>query len=369
MNDPYETPAANRDEKKALIAMSGGVDSSMAAKLIQSKGFSCFGCTMRLYDDPSELSGTAGAKTCCSLRDVDDARRVCARLGIPHCVVDYREEFKKEVIDRFTLAYERGCTPNPCIDCNNHLKFGTLFRKAEELGCRYIVTGHYARISEEAGIFRLKKALDLTKDQSYFLYGIPKERLSRILFPLGDYTKPGIRELADEAGFVNAAKADSQDICFVPDGDYSKVIREHTGKDYPEGDFVDETGRPLGRHKGIICYTVGQRRGLGISGPEPYYVTGILPEENRVVLGTNESLFRRDLFVGKMNWLTDSIPGSDFTCSVRIRYRHKEQPARVIPVSENGIRVEFEDPQRAITKGQSAVLYDGDYVLGGGIIS
>ncbi len=354
------------DEKKALIAMSGGVDSSMAAKLMLDRGFSCVGCTMKLYDGGDEGKEE---KTCCSLNDVNDARRVCARLKILHYVTDYREDFRKEVIDRFVRFYEQGMTPNPCVDCNNKLKFGTLFAKADELSCRYIVTGHYARISEENGIFRLQKAKDLTKDQSYFLYGIPQEKLSRILFPLGEYTKPEIRALADEAGFVNAAKYDSQDICFVPEGDYAKVIREYTEKDYPPGDFIDKEGKRLGEHKGIICYTIGQRRGLGVPGADRYYVSEIRPEENTVVLGDNASLFTRDLTVKDINWIEGKAPSGDFRCSVRIRYRHKEQPASVSLLSGTEARVTFDEPQRAITRGQSAVFYDGNYVLGGGIIS
>ncbi len=352
---------------RALIAMSGGVDSSMAAKLMLDRGYSCIGCTMQLYDhdlgeDPQNR------KTCCSLTDIDDARRVCGRIGIPHQIVNYKEEFREKIMEHFVAQYEQGLTPNPCIDCNNLMKFGLLFRKADELDCRYIVTGHYARIEEKNGIFHLKKALDPAKDQSYFLYGIPQERMKRILFPLGEYTKEEIRSLADGAGFVNAAKHDSQDICFVPDGDYASMIRTFRGHDYPEGDFTDREGRILGRHKGIIGYTIGQRRGLGISAEAPYYVCDICPENNTVILGSNDDLFHRELTVSGLNWITGTPAQREFRCKVRIRYRHAEQDAVVSILSEDRIKVTFDEPQRAITKGQSAVLYDEDEVLGGGII-
>ena len=278
--------------RKALIAMSGGVDSSVAAYLAIESGLDCIGVTMKLFNN--EDAGISREKSCCSLEDTEYARGVAYRLGMPYYVFNFTADFKEQVMRRFVEAYERGATPNPCIDCNRYLKFDRLYRRAKELGCEYVVTGHYAQIEEENGRFLLKKAVDPTKDQSYVLYSMTQDELRHTLFPLGGMTKTHTRELARKLGFYNADKPDSQDICFVPDGDYASFIRSFTGRDYPRGEFVDKSGNVLGEHKGLIGYTVGQRKGLGIALGEPRYVTALMPKENRVVLGSNEELFRRD---------------------------------------------------------------------------
>lgn len=353
-------------QKKIMIAMSGGVDSSVAAYLIKMSGAECIGVTMRLHDaggfDVSEES------SCCTSADIEDARAVCERLGIEHIVLDLAGDFHAKVIERFANAYASGITPNPCVDCNRYMKFEKLFEKAKELGCTHIATGHYARVVEEDGAFLLKKGLDEGKDQSYVLYSLTKEQLSHTLFPLGALTKAQVREIAEVQGFINASKKDSQDICFVPDGNYAKVVKEVLGRDFPAGDYVDVKGRVLGQHKGIIHYTIGQHKGLGISTPEPLYVAKISPEENTVTLAKNEDLFSRELDVADFNLTGRDSLTPDVRLKAKIRYRHKEEWASVTPTSSSTVHITFDEPQRAITKGQSAVLYDGDTVVGGGII-
>lgn len=347
--------------------MSGGVDSSVAAKLLTDAGFSCIGCTMKLYDN--EDAGIPKANTCCSLDDVEDARSVAYRLGMPYYVFNLKDKFAECVIDRFVNAYEHGITPNPCIDCNRYLKFDSLYHRAEELGCHYVVTGHYARIEQrEDGRYLLKKAADPAKDQSYVLYSLTQEQLAHTMFPLGDMNKHQTRMIADEQNFFNADKPDSQDICFVPDGDYAGFIRRFTGKDYPAGDFTDKDGNVLGKHKGIIGYTVGQRKGLGIAAGKPVYVTKICPAENRVILGDNEDLFHRELDVEDFNFIAFDNPPAEFRAKAKVRYRQKEQWATVKVTGEKTVHIIFDESQRAITKGQAAVLYDGDVVIGGGVI-
>lgn len=352
--------------KKAMIAMSGGVDSSLAAKLMKDKGFDCIGCTMKLYNN--EDAGMERSRTCCSLDDVEDARSVAYKLGMPFYVFNFTDAFHDTVIRKFIESYENGITPNPCIDCNRYMKFDKLFERAKILGCDYIVTGHYARIEEQDGKFVLKKALDETKDQSYVLYSMTQELLAHTIFPLGSMRKTEVRAIAEESGFVNADKPDSQDICFVPNGDYVGVIELNTGKKPNFGNFVDKQGNVLGRHKGVIHYTIGQRKGLGISHAEPLYVCGICPASDIVVLGRNDDLFRREADVSDFNWISGEIPQSEFRCKAKIRYRQKEQWANVIPTGADTVHVTFDEPQRAITPGQAAVLYDGDTVLGGGTI-
>ena len=350
------------DEMKALIAMSGGVDSSVAAYLIKQQGYECMGATMRLYEGTDEAEGT-----CCSLSDVEDARSVAVRLGMPFYVFNFTADFKEAVIDRFVAAYERGETPNPCIDCNRFLKFDRFYRRARELGCDAIVTGHYAQIEQREGRWLLKKAADLTKDQSYVLYSMTQAQLAHTRFPLGGLSKAETRRIAEEQGFLNAHKRDSQDICFVPDGDYAAVIEQMTGKTYPAGPFVDRDGNVLGTHKGVIRYTIGQRKGLGLSLKEPMYVCEKRVNDNAVLLGKNEDLFRRELTASAFNWIAWETPPTEFRCKARIRYQQPETDATVYPAGDTATIV-FDEPQRAIAKGQSVVLYDGDYVLGGGII-
>ncbi len=350
--------------KRSLIAMSGGVDSSVAALIMKESGFDCIGATMKLFY--SEDIGVSRDHSCCTLEDAEDARSVAHSLGMPHYVFNFADKFKETVIDRFVSAYEHGMTPNPCIDCNRYLKFDKLFRRARELECDYVVTGHYARIAEENGRPVLKKALDASKDQSYVLYTLTPEQLRHVIFPLGDMQKSQVREIASAHGFVNAKKHDSQDICFIQNGKYGDFIRARSN--LPEGDFVDKSGRVLGRHKGIFNYTIGQRRGLGLALPASMYVCEIDVENNRVVLGFEEDLYSSVLTACDINLISvDSIP-RPMRVKAKTRYAHKEDWATAVQTGDNELRVEFDRPQRAITKGQAVVLYDGDTVVGGGVI-
>lgn len=350
--------------KKALIAMSGGVDSSVAAYLMKEAGYDCIGVTMKLYDN--EDIGMEQEKTCCSLSDIEDARSVAVKLGIPYYVFNFKADFKKKVIDNFIESYRCGMTPNPCIECNRHLKFAHLWQKARELQCDVVVTGHYARITEDGQGYHLLKGKDSAKDQSYVLYSLTQEQLAHTCFPLGGYTKEEIRRIAEEQGFFNAAKKDSQDICFIPDGDYRSFIEKTTGQSSQPGDFVDKDGNVLGTHKGYYCYTIGQRRGLGISAPQSLYVTEIRPEENKVVLGSNDDLFHSHLTADNFNWIEEVRP--DEVIKARIRYHQVEKEATARVTQDGRVEVDFLEPQRAITKGQSVVLYRGDAVVGGGRI-
>ena len=351
---------------RALIAMSGGVDSSVAAYLMKQRGFDCIGVTMKLFSN--EEIGCSRAKTCCSLEDVEDARSVAYRLGIPYYVFNFTEDFGRQVIDRFVAAYENGATPNPCIDCNRYLKFERLYRRAAELGCDRVATGHYARIEKQGDRYLLKKASDESKDQSYVLYAMTQEQLAHTAFPCGALSKTQTRQIAEEQGFLNAEKPDSQDICFVPDGDYAAFIRRYTGKSYSDGPFVTTQGTIVGRHRGIIHYTVGQRKGLGISSDRPLYVQSIDAAKNTVVLGENRELFGTELNAVNFNWIAFETPPDILRAKAKIRYRHREQWATVEVTGKNTVHLVFDAPQRAVTRGQAVVLYDGDTVLGGGEI-
>ena len=350
-----------------LVAMSGGVDSSVAAKLLTDEGYDCVGCMMKLYDN--EDAGIPKGHTCCSLDDAEDARSVAYRLGMPFYMFNLKDKFRSCVIDRFAEAYLHGFTPNPCIDCNRYLKFDKLFERADVMDCRYIATGHYARIELQDGNYVLKKALDATKDQSYVLYDLTQEKLARVKFPLGTFCKTDAREIAEQAGLVNAHKHDSQDICFVPDGDYARVIEQHTGRASEPGPFLDLRGNVIGQHRGIIHYTVGQRRGLAMPSDGKLYVVRILPEQNAVVVGPNEALFSRECLVSRMHWISGQTPALPLRCSAKTRYRQPEKPCTVYPAENGCVRLVFDEPLRAMTPGQSAVLYDGEIVLGGGIIT
>ena len=352
--------------KRALIAMSGGVDSSLAAKLMQDDGYECIGCTMRLFHN--EDAGLERSRTCCSLEDVEDARSVAYELGMRFYVFNFTDDFRNTVIRRFVESYQNGITPNPCIDCNRYMKFGKLFDRAKILDCDCVVTGHYARIEERDGRYVLKKAIDATKDQSYVLFAMTQDQLAHTRFPLGDLCKTHVRALAEQNGFVNADKPDSQDICFVPNGDYAHIIELQTGCKAAAGNFVDRCGNVLGTHRGVIHYTIGQRKGLGIAAGEPLYVCRICPQSNTVVLGRNEDLFSTEADAADFNWISGESLKQAIRCRVKIRYRQAEQWATVTPCGEHDVHISFDDPQRAVTPGQAAVLYDGDIVLGGGTI-
>jgi len=344
--------------KKTLIAMSGGVDSSVSAKLMCDKGCDCVGAMMKLSNATRP-------------EDSDDARRVAESLGIPFYVFDFSDQFRADVIDVFVRAYENGMTPNPCVICNRHLKFDRLMQAGRELSCEQLATGHYARVEQDAktGRFLLKKALDPSKDQSYVLYSLTQDQLARVQFPLGSLSKDTVRKLAFEWGFANAQKSESQDICFIPDGNYAEFIEEYAGSHYPEGDFIDTGGHVLGRHKGIIRYTIGQRKGLGIAFGEPMYVLRVDPQDNTVTLGTNEDLFSDTLTAKDINLISCDRIISPLKVTAKVRYRHTEQPAVVEQLNENTVKVVFDEPQRAITPGQAVVFYDGDVVVGGGTIT
>ena len=351
---------------RILVAMSGGVDSSVAAYLLTKAGHECIGVTMKLYEN--DTVAHAG-HTCCSLDDIDDARMVSAKLGMDYFVYDFSERFEEEVIDKFVAYYEKGWTPNPCIDCNRYLKFEDLYTRAKELDCDYIATGHYARIQYDDTLKRyaLLKGPDEKKDQSYVLYSLSQEQLAHTLFPLGELEKSEVRKIAEEAGLVNAKKHDSQDICFVPDGDYKGFLERRENKTYAEGDIVDEKGRILGRHKGAVGYTVGQRKGLGVAAGHPVYVLDKDMEKNQVVVGNKEHLKKRELDAVDFQWL--SYPETDrLNVTARTRYHGVETSATLIDKKDGNITLIFDEPHGAIAKGQAVVCYDGDKVVGGGTI-
>ena len=351
---------------KVLVAMSGGVDSAVSAHLIK-KDHEALGVTMKLHDETDNL--IYGENSCCSNQDIADAKSVCELVGIPHEVHDFGASFKDCVIKDFIECYKNGSTPNPCVVCNRKIKFEALLKMALERGYDAIATGHYARIEKsENGRFLLKKATDLSKDQSYVLYSLTQHQLAHTLFPLGEMTKQDARELAEKIGFSNARKHDSQDICFVPDGDYVSFIERTTGENFKKGNFLDINGKILGKHDGIIKYTIGQRKGLGIAFGEPIYVIKKDVESNSVILGRNSELFGTRLTATNINLISCKQIIEPMRVKAKIRYNQKEQPAIVTQIDENRIEVIFDEPQRAITKGQSVVLYDGDIVVGGGII-
>lgn len=355
-------------KQKALIAMSGGVDSSVAAYLIKQAGYQVAGANMRLFTNADIGADEEG--TCCSAADVEDARQVAARLGMPFYVFNMADKFRAAVIDRFIAAYQKGETPNPCIDCNRYLKFEGLFDRARTLGYDYIVTGHYAQIdyNEATGRWQLRRAADPAKDQSYVLYSLTQEQLAHTLFPLGGLGKQEVRKIAQEQGFITADKAESQDICFVPDGDYAAFIEEHSGQAATPGDFLDVNGKVVGRHKGVIRYTVGQRRGLGLAMPRPVYVKEINPTANTVTVAYDEELFCDRLTAREINLIDRVYIANPLRLQVKIRYNQKAQWATVTQTGDDELNIVFDEPQRAIAKGQAAVLYDGDIVVGGGRI-
>ena len=355
---------------KALIAMSGGVDSSVSAALMLREGHECIGVNMKLWG--GTLEDELGTKTCCSLRDAEDARSVCYKLGMKFHVFNFTEDFDREVIGRFVCAYEQGATPNPCIDCNKYMKFSRLYDRAKILGCDLIVTGHYARIewSEDRGRWLLKKAKNVAKDQSYVLYFLTQEQLGRTRFPLGEFSsKDEIRAIAQAYGFITAKKQDSQDICFIPDGDYVNFLEGYTGKTYVPGEFVNTAGEVIGHHQGAIRYTIGQRRGLGQGFNGRAYVLRKDMENNRVVLGSNGELFSSRLIADSFNWSAIDTPAEPVRCKAKHRYQAKETPCTATVLPGGRVEIVFDEPVRALTVGQAVVLYDGDTVVGGGVIA
>lgn len=346
-------------DQKVMVAMSGGVDSSVAALELLKSGADCIGAIMRLCD---RLTGQATG--------VADAQRIADRLGFPLLVLDRQQLFEEKVVDAFVRCYEEGGTPNPCVYCNRHLKFDALLREALAQGCTHLATGHYAQIEQDPinGRHLLKKAADKQKDQSYFLACLTQHQLSHTLFPLGKLTKEQVRQLAEENGFVNAKKKDSQDICFIPDGDYRAFLERYTCKSYAPGDYLDLAGKVVGRHSGAVGYTIGQRKGLGIALGAPAYVVSKDMETNTVTIGPDAALFSNSLRADNWNWIAIPELTEPLKCKARVRYRHTEQPATVYPEDNGIVRVEFEEAQRAITPGQTVVLYDGDTVIGSGTI-
>ena len=360
-------PVTNKNT--ALIAMSGGVDSSVAAYLMAEQGYDCVGTTMRLYRN--EDIGRGCFHTCCSQRDIDDAAEVAFQLDMPYEVLDFTPDFQEKIIEKFVRVYENGGTPNPCIDCNRYMKFDKLLDFARQRGLHYVVTGHYARIAYDAasGRWLLKKAVDDSKDQSYVLYMLSQEQLAHTQFPLGDKRKTEVRALAERLHFVNARKHDSQDICFVPDGDYVKFIEQYTGKHYPSGDFLDEAGAVVGKHRGAIRYTIGQRKGLQLAMGTPVYVCQKDMQNNTVSVGAESALYSDTLIAEELNWISVAKLEQPMRVKAKTRYRQTEQWATVYPQGQDAVRLVFDEPQRAMTVGQAVVMYDGDVVVGGGTIA
>ena len=348
--------------------MSGGVDSSAAAMLLQQQGYDVTGATLRMFSN--EDLGLEQDSTCCSLSDVEDAKLVAHKLGIPHYVFNFSPCFRRCVIDRFISEYEAGRTPNPCVDCNKHIKFGELLDRARLMDCEYLATGHYARIIFDADRNRwlLARGDDHAKDQSYMLFNLTQQQLAHILLPLADITKPEIRRMSENRGLVTAHKPDSQDICFVPDGDYTAFLQEYGHVTLEPGNFVDREGRVLGRHRGLPCYTTGQRKGLGVAAGKHVYVLSKNGADNTILLGDDAELYASSLLASHVNWISGETPAQPVRCAAKTRYSQTEAPCTAYPLPDGGLRVVFDQPQRAITPGQAVVLYDGDVVLGGGTI-
>lgn len=355
-------------KKKVVVGLSGGVDSSVAAYLLKEEGYDVIGVTMQIWQEQDVFTQEEEGG-CCGLSAVEDARRVAQILDIPYYVMNFRDVFQKNVIDYFVKEYQRGATPNPCNACNRFVKWEALLARAKEIGADYIATGHYARITQlENGRYSIQNSVTAAKDQTYALYNLTQEQLKHTLMPVGAYTKDEIRAMAERIQLPVAGKQDSQDICFIPDGDYGRFIEEEAGVKFTPGNFVDEEGNILGTHKGIIYYTVGQRKGLGLTAETPLFVKELRPKTNEVVICKSEGLFSHTCYVRDMNYMAiPKIEGS-IQAIGKVRYSHKGAPCTLTPLEDGWVECRFEEPQRAMTPGQAAVFYEEDHVLCGGTI-
>ena len=358
------------DTVRVIVAMSGGVDSSVATAILKEEGYQVIGVTMQIWPSDEQAYDVDRFGGCCGLGAIEDAKRVAYKLGIPHYVMNFRDIFAQKVIADFCQEYSLGRTPNPCIKCNQYIKFGALLERAGELGAHFVATGHHARIGKNgaSGRYLLEKGIDRRKDQSYVLYTLTQKQLKHTLLPIGNFTKARVREIAEELKLPVAAKPESQEICFIPDGDYSKFLKEYVSQTIKPGPILDRRGNTLGEHRGILFYTIGQRKGLGISAEEPLYVTAIVSERNVIVVGSKEEVYGTELIASDLNWISLAKLEQPITAKAKIRYLHKEAEAVIAPVDEDKVYIKFKEPQMAITPGQAIVFYNGNTVIGGGII-